>query len=141
MKLALSLSLLTLAAFAMPGSAFQDGTYKYHHGGLGDTHIEGHSGHDYMVDPVGGDTDTMTDSEGPGSDGVNDVMDATDGDNQDTMVGGLEDTFKGDPGDTVIIVGEADEEGNAPVIFKGTLEQWEAILEFLEKWLTWTWPL
>jgi len=132
-------SLAAPAATANPEAALlQDPGYKYHHGGLGPTHIVGHDGNDYMVDPVGGDADVMDDSPGDGPDGHNDVMDATDGDDQDVMIGGLEDTFRGDPGDTVIILGEPDEQGNVPVIFKGRLDLWQEILELIVKITTWT---
>lgn len=121
-----------------PPTAMQGGGYKHHHGGMGPTHIEGHNGSDYMVDPVGGDVDTMDDGPGDAPDGFNDILDATDGDDLDVMVGGIEDTFKGDPGDTVVILSQPDEEGNVTVLFKGSLELWNAILELIKKWGTWS---
>ena len=74
-------------------------------GGPGNSTVHGTVGHDDISDPSGGDIDVIDDGGMFGSDKKSDHISSVDGDNNDSMTGGPEDTFRGDDGDWVRIVG------------------------------------
>lgn len=94
LQAALCCSALATIALAQNGGVLQ--------GGPGHDVLVGTDGWDIIVDPGGPDGDALYDAPGA-SDGKQDILDSTDGDNSDQMFGGPEDSFHGDPGDVVHI--------------------------------------
>lgn len=85
--------------------------------------LVGGSGPDLIKDPAGGDTDNLYD--GPGTvDDATDVLDTTDGDNNDRMWGGLNDTYRGDPGDQIYLMVRPPE-GAPFALWTGTVAEYE----------------
>lgn len=54
------------------------------------------------------------------ADGASDILETSDGDNNDTMIGGREDFFVGDNGDTVVIVEPDPVNGGVREVWRGT---------------------
>ncbi len=96
-------------------------------GGPGNSVIMGTNGADDITDPTGGDHDIMDDDTGFGGDGVPDHLNSTDGDNNDMMHGGPEDSFKGDPGDFVRI-----EHPNGDVWWQGPYSEYRKIRRMID---------
>ena len=100
------------------------------HGGIGMTMLVGTPGEDSMDDFPGGDRDVLVDGPG-GADGLCDSLNASDGDNDDTIIAGPEDYIDADAGDAILILSPVD---NTLVLFHGTFKDYErsrAILRWL----------
>jgi hypothetical protein len=74
-------------------------------GGPGNSTVNGTEENDDISDPSGNDIDVIDDDGLAGNDGKSDHISSVDGDNNDSMSGGPEDTFLGDDGDWVRIEG------------------------------------
>ena len=98
-------------------------------GGPGNSQVNGGPGSQRVTDPAPDDADQLSDSK-PCSDGASDVIDATDGDGDDVMTGGPEDTFQGDPLDVVVI----EARGGTRVLWIGRFQEWQMIRRMI-KWL------
>jgi hypothetical protein len=106
----------------------------------------GSSGDDTYRDNIGGaqgvpDVDIQHD--GPMShtgnpwdncaDGASDILETSDGDNNDTMIGGREDFFIGDNGDTVVIVEPDPENGGVREVWRGTWSTYVTVQGLLRR--------
>ena len=67
----------------------------------GNSNVVGTDGADFFTDHHGNDTDSQHDSPGNPGDGEVDLFSTQDGDNNDSMWGGPEDQYFGDPGDLI----------------------------------------
>lgn len=106
--------------------------YTEQQGGTGPSTVMGTNGPDKLTDPAKNDNDTLIDNAG-GSDGVHDLLDARDGDSNDVMLGGPEDTYFGDPEDKIVIVSPTNQ-----VLWRGTVKKWKWTKAMLE-WTKYRW--
>ncbi|MFO1011590.1 MAG: hypothetical protein U1F29_16135 [Planctomycetota bacterium] len=97
-------------------------------GGPGDSVVTGSAGSQVIVDVHPNDADFLYDSQ-PASDGARDVLNATDGDADDVLVGGPEDVFNGDDEDMVIIYAR----GGKRVLWVGTVKEHRTMRRLI-KW-------
>jgi hypothetical protein len=98
-------------------------------GGPGNSTVNGTDGHDDISDPSGSDIDVIDDDGLAGNDGKSDHISSVDGDNNDSMSGGPEDTFLGDDGDWVRIEGRW-----GSVMWQGPYSEYRKIRRMIQ-WL------
>lgn len=101
--------------------------------GPGPSVLVGTVGQDRFSDNIGNDVDVQRDA--PASpDRKHDILNTLDGDDMDTMYGGLEDVFWGDPKDWVFILRPWYQPGDA-IIWFGTYEEYlrvRALLRYVQ---------
>ncbi|MBK7876449.1 MAG: hypothetical protein IPJ77_11970 [Planctomycetes bacterium] len=142
LRIALSLSLaLALSAtsaaqiYIRPPPILPPGDTQTGDSSAGPSNLVGTDGPDRFEDEywTRGDTDTQHDSPG-GPDGQPDRLDTIDGDGLDSMFGGPEDSFEGDPNDRIFILRPRNQRGS-PVLWHGTVTEYrrmQALLRYLQ---------
>lgn len=133
-SLALTLSAMSAAQINIPRPVPPPG-FTPNVDPQGDSNLVGTDGRDWFHDSpwTSDDADSQHDAPG-GPDGKRDWLDTLDGDGRDSMFGGPEDLFTGDPNDRVYILRPKNQKG-APVLWHGTLtEYWrmQALLRYLQ---------